>query len=289
MARKKLPVRSLVFTYENNAWEKAFIGKLRKLFPQATCIGYQHSTTTPNFLYYYLSGSRIDRDYVPDFVITNGDYPTAFLKRNNYPPDRVVTGGALRYRSGKPAGAIPSGSPTHNNRILITPPGIIDEAAELLEKVYEALGPVPGLDLQVKIHPFLPRARLEERLPAGLAGRIRYTDRPVHELLPEANLLVYSTTSTCIEALSCGVPVLKIRSEHRLDLDPLGDFQGSTPFISVATQPDDIRDAVLRMKELEPGEGDRETIRKIVLSIFGPVDEETYRKFTLQKSGTGVP
>ena len=81
-----------------------------------------------------------------------------------------------------------------------------------------------------------------------------------------------------------GIPVLKIKSEHRLDLDPLGDFQGSTPFIAVATQPEEIKDTILKMKELHLTESDKIVIQRIVKSIFGPANDETYHKFTLLKN-----
>jgi len=283
LSRKKIPVRTLIFTYENNAWEKAFIKKIRQLYPETTCIGYQHSTTTPNFLYYYVSKSPIDQKYIPDYVITNGEYPSSFLKGNNFPRDKIITGGALRYLSGKRTNTVPSGSLQHNNRILVTPPGIIDEAVELLEKVFEALKNNPELEILVKIHPFLSRTKLEERLPVDLSKKIRYATRPLYEILPAVNLLVYSTTSTCIEALSMGIPVLKIKSEHRLDLDPLGDFQGSTPFISVAAQPEDIKDTILKMKELNLTDVDKNVIQRVVLSIFGTVDDQTYMQFARLK------
>jgi len=284
LSREKVPIRTLIFTYENNAWEKAFIKKIRENYEETTSIGYQHSTLTPNYLYYYVSKSPIDQKYIPDYVITNGEYPTSFLTKNNFPHDRIITGGALRYQSGKQTPSIQLGSLQYNNRILVTPPGLIDEAVELLEKVFEALGTNPELEIFVKIHPFLSRTKLEEKLPPDLIKRIRYATRPLHEILPDANLLVYSTTSTCIEALSMGIPVLKIKSEHRLDLDPLGDFQGSTPFIAVATQPEEIKDTILKMKELHLTESDKIVIQRIVKSIFGPANDETYHKFTLLKN-----
>ncbi len=286
LSRKKIRIRSLIFTYENNAWEKAFIKKIRQCYPETTSIGYQHSTTTPNFLYYYVSNDPIDQKYIPDYVITNGEYSSSFFRANNFPRDKIITGGVLRYLSGKRTNTIPSGSLQHNNRILVTPPGIIDEAVELLEKLFEALKNNPELEILVKVHPFLSRAKLEERIPFALIKKIHYTTRPLQEILPDTNLLVYSTTSTCIEALSMGIPVLKIKSEHRLDLDPLGDFQGSTPFISVATQPEDIKDTILKMKELNLNDADKDAIRRIVLSIFGTVDDETYQQFTRSKDGT---
>ena len=284
LSKDKIPIRSLIFTYENNAWEKAFIKKIRENYKETTSIGYQHSTLTPNYLYYYVSKSPIDQKYIPDYVITNGEYPSSFLKKNNFPQERIITGGALRYLSGKQTNSIPSGSLQHNNRILVTPPGIIDEAVELLEKVFEALETNPELVISVKIHPFLSHTKLEEKLSPYLIKKIRYTTRPLHEVLPDANLLVYSTTSTCIEALSMGIPVLKIKSEHRLDLDPLGDFQGSTPFIAVATQPDEIKDTILKMKELHLTDSDKKVIQRVVMSIFGPVNDETYHQFTLLKN-----
>ncbi|HVN74457.1 MAG TPA: hypothetical protein VMT44_07690, partial [Methanoregula sp.] len=101
MAARQVPVKALIFTYENNAWEKALVKSLRECYPRAICTGYQHSTTTPNFLYYYLSRAGTEQKFLPDRIVTNGEYPASFLKQNNFPADRVVAGGALRYISGR--------------------------------------------------------------------------------------------------------------------------------------------------------------------------------------------
>ena len=283
LSRKNVLIRTFIFTFENNAWEKAFMKKLRQCYPETTIIGYQHSTITPNFLYYYVSTSPIDQRYIPDFVITNGEYPSSFLKENNFPRERIVTGGALRYNMGKKTNPVPPGSLFHNNRILITPPGIIDEAAEMLEKVFRALKDDHELELLVKIHPFVPRARIEAGLPDDIIHKIQYTTTPLREILPSAKVLVYSSTTTCIEALSLGIPVLTIKSETRLGLDPLENFHGMTPFISVANHVEDIEDAIFMMKELTMTKKDKEIIDRIVKDIFGEVTDETYRLFTQLK------
>lgn len=284
LSGENMPIRTFIYTYENNAWEKAFLKNLRRFFPGTTSIGYQHSTVTPNYLYHYLSRSPMDQRYVPDLVITSGNYPARFLRNNNYPEGRVLAGGALRYELFTKDLPVRTHVVPHNNRVLVALPIIIDESVEILGKILEATGDIPGIEVLVKLHPFLSQANLEKCLSAGLAKKIRFTPGTLREILPEVNVLVYSTTSSCIEALSFGIPVLKIRSERRLDMDPLGDFQGTSRFISAATQPNDIREELLRMSALEMTSTEREEIQGIIRDIFGKVDDGTYQLFTRLKS-----
>ena len=52
-------------------------------------------------------------------------------------------------------------------------------------------------------------------------AHFRFKSEPVEELLLVVDLLVYSLTVVCFEALARGIPVLSIVSETSIDLDDL--------------------------------------------------------------------
>jgi surface carbohydrate biosynthesis protein (TIGR04326 family) len=283
ISKKKIPIRTIIITHENNNWEKTLIHASHRFLPSTTIIGYQHSTVFINYLVYHLSTDEQKNGLLPDYIITNGKYPYNFLSKHGYPLKNLVIGGALRYISYTKSLPILSHLIKHNNRILITLPIIPDESAEILEKVFEAVKGNPELEILVKLHPFLSQASLEKILPAELTKKIQYINGSLYDILPTVNVLVYSTTSTCIEALSFGIPVLKIKSERRVDMDPLGDFQGTSRFISAATRPENIKEELLKMKALEITSREKEEIQNMIRDIFGPVNDETYMLFTRLK------
>ena len=152
-----------------------------------------------------------------------------------------------------------SSSPEERYTIL-TLPGVLDESVELLEKVCAALG-TGNRRVIAKVHPFIPVRRLERSVKTNVLERFEFTSKPLDEILPGADLLIYSTSSTCIDALSYGIPVLRVLSDRRLDIDPLLDFRGRTPYIGVATHPGEIAAMIhdLTLREFSDRENDERT------------------------------
>ena len=91
-------------------------------------------------------------------------------------------------------------------------------------------------------------------------------------------MLLYTSSTTCIEALSLGVPVLHIESDFTVDLDPL-DFRPDVS--SSARSGDDILKAVKEILARDQKESaERKAVwEEVVSEIFGPVDESVFDLF----------
>jgi hypothetical protein len=277
-------IRSFILLHENYSFEKAIIEGFRSVDDRITMIGYQHSTVTSNHISYCISQINADKTFLPDLIITNGTFPREVLIRNNYPSDIVVVGGALRYigKSGTQQSSrhVPAGK--DGKYIILTLPGVLDESVEIIEKVYEALHS-DSRRVIVKIHPFIPEDRLAQSVKRTILNRFEFTGEPLERILPDAALLIYSTSSTCVDALSCGIPVLRVLSDRRLDIDPLLDFRTRTPYIGVATHPHEIDKMMEKLTAREFSLLEQKELAEIVRSIFGPVTSETYTLFTFLK------
>ncbi|HUK37616.1 MAG TPA: hypothetical protein VLV30_00715 [Methanomicrobiales archaeon] len=276
----------LVLLHENYSWEKAFLHALRTWHPATTVIGYLHTSVSEFFLMHQLPASSPDLAYLPDIVNTNGPVASQLLAGWNYPKERLVTAGALRYASLAKVGAGPARSNGgEKGTVLVALPIDPDEAAELLEMAHEALAKDPSLTLACKLHPFLPIERLERLVGPEVLGRIRVTTDPLGALLPATAVLVYSTSSSCMDALAVGVPVLKIVSGRRLDIDPVAAYRGQTPYIRAARTADEIASGVRGLigRRFSPEERDR--LRGIMAGFFAPVTDATYDAFAVRKDG----
>jgi hypothetical protein len=281
LRRREIHPDILVLLHENYSWEKAFIHGLRASFPSMRIHGYLHTTPSKYFLMHLLPESSPDFTYLPDLIITNGPRTSEFLLAGNYPRERVITGGALRYVSlTERASGYPPGDGEVPRTILVALPIDLDESVEILDKVSEALARSPGLVVSCKPHPFLALDRLFRAVDPEVFQRILLTQDPLDSLLAGTGVLVYSTSSSCMDALAMGVPVLKIVSERRLDIDPVGDCRGRTPYVRAARNPEEIASEVrnLAMRTFTPEE--RRQLAEIVAGIFARVTEETYAAFT---------
>jgi surface carbohydrate biosynthesis protein (TIGR04326 family) len=234
---------------------------------------------------HYLPENSPDLGYLPDSVITNGQLAARFLTSRNYPEGKVITGGALRYSAIlKRALASPRPGSPPPGAVLVTLPIEADESVELLDKVYEALAGDTGITIWCKPHPFLPPDLLARSLPGEVMSRVQFTRDPLDSLLPGMGAVIYSTSISCIDALVMGVPVLKILSERRIDIDPVGEFQGKTPFIHTARTPAEISREVHAILGLKFTADERSRLAGLIGEIFSPVTDETYAAFTIKKT-----
>lgn len=276
LSREQCRIRTFILQHENYSFEKAMIEGFRHDLPATTTTGYQHSTVTSNHISYCLARDRSDVSFLPDLIVTNGTYPRDLLIRNNYPSERLVVGGALRYA---PHTGSPAASSEGEKFLLLTLPGVLDESVEMLEKVCAATG-IGDIKVVVKAHPFVSLDRLRRSVQPEVLRRFEFSSKPVPALLPDASLLIYSASSTCIEALAFQVPVLRILSDRRLDIDPLREVRGRTPFIGVATHPDGIGTHARQLTGRVFSEEERAECTRIVHSLLGVVSGETYDAFT---------
>ncbi len=92
-------------------------------------------------------------------------------------------------------------------------------------------------------------------------------------------MLIYTSSTTCFEALALGVPVIHVESDYIVDTDPL-DF---LPKIRMsARSPQDIRSRVeeLESKDRKKRSAEKKEWKKAVREVFEPVTDETYYLFS---------
>ena len=272
------PIGVFIHTYENHVWEKAYCIALREFYPLTKTIGYQHATVSKMHLNYFFSKDELSILPLPDKVITNGKYVERLFKESGYDPKKTICGGAIRY-----AGMLNKrrntvvGKNTSRPVILVTPSIDKSESTELVWKVLAAFTEVKNYRIILKFHPVLPYHSIAKDLGI-LPKHFIVSDKPIGELLEEADVLLYTSSTTCIEALSLGVPVLHIESDFIIGLDPL-DF--SPDIRRSAKNKDEIvrmTREILEIDEKELSE-QRAIWKEAVSEVFEPVDEGVFGLF----------
>lgn len=159
--------------------------------------------------------------------------------------------------------------------VLVAMPYSRDLTQELLIGLFDAFkdSTEERVRFILKFHPVTPSEGLVIQLPA----HFHVTDEPISELLKEADLVIYSSSSVGLEALLGCVPVVRYRSAHIVDLDPLDAFDEG--IVKSCSEKDMKRIVLSALKE-----GGNYLAQQSALGtgslkkFFSPVDEDAWRQ-----------
>ena len=210
-------------TFENHIWEKALYLGMRQFDVADELIGYQHTTLNWNYHCYSPKAFELQTSVLPDQVICTGSVWAEELLRRGYKSVRI--GGALRFDP-LPTMVDPSYRDNDKSIILVTSNAGENLTLEVLRNIYLAFGKDTDKRIWIKIHPHLhiDDTHYDSVFNGQIPQHFRIVEESVSKLLPQVDLLIYSSTSVCLEALSMGIPVLSVVPETFIDLDDLRMF-----------------------------------------------------------------
>lgn len=221
--RQGLNIRSVFHLYEGMRWERVLCLAIREFFPQAVVTGYAHSSFCWMKLDHFYSSYEAGLIPIPDRLLANGPRYIEVFKSAGFDESRLVEVGAFRYRylyepapaQGRPRSR--QGRPT----ILVALPIQANAGSELAWQAIEALRDCPEYSVLIKCHPVTPAHLLDGDLERALPAHFSFTELPMDALWDKVDLLLYSNSTVCLEALATGVPVVNVSSELVIDMDPL--------------------------------------------------------------------
>lgn len=193
----------VAWPWENHGWERQFCRAARPL--GVPTLGYQHTVIGPYQINYSTATNHDGLNSIPDLVVSNGPAYRDELVAWGIPAERVVIGGALRF---KPfAGSLydPEGP-------VFIPLSAIPMAARQQVTAAAAIAQT-GRKVLVKEHPMYP-------LDFADAPNLSRTDVPLQEQTGLSAVL-YSTGTSALEALLAGVPAFRLMLEDRIAIDVL--------------------------------------------------------------------
>jgi surface carbohydrate biosynthesis protein (TIGR04326 family) len=234
-------------------------------------------------LNYFFSESEASQMPFPDRIITSGRYDEEVFIKDGFPRAKVKRGGAIRYgylfNSAIKGNKAPEGD---KPLILITTSISEMEAIELILQAKSALAEKHGYRIIIKCHPFMPFSRIQKDLNLELPAHFSISSNKFDELIKDANVLIYSGSTTCIEAISHRVPVIHMGSEFRIDLDQLEFDKKIKPSLQDWEDlPQNIEKAIA-MKSAEKSEMHKRW-QKAMDYLFCKVDDSVYALFTRPK------
>jgi hypothetical protein len=135
-----------------------------------------------------------------------------------------------------------------------------------------------GVEVVMKCHPSMPYRNFQHLMRTSMPGHVQLSDEPITVLILKSSLMVYTGSMVSVQALAAGLPVVHLRSEFDLDLDPLG----AVPDVRLeATGLEDMRKQVkwLLANRSEYIAQHQDRWATLVGEIYGPVTDEAIKAF----------
>jgi hypothetical protein len=279
-AEMGLAINRFIYVYENQPLERALVWEVRRSFPGASLVGYQHARVPRLMLNFYLAPGGEDKAPLPDRIVTVGRHTASLLASGGYRADQVKVGGALQMQELVGSRFKTVGPPTSVSgiTILVACSDSQEEASELAYMATHLSGEGEGVRVVLKCHPRMPFHRVCGSLDIHLPNHVTVSNEPILELMARSSLMVYSGSTVCIQALALGLPVIHLRPRFDFDLDPLETAPDTR---LEATGLEELREKVrwLLHHRVQYVEQHREEWDRLVEEMYGPVTEDTIRAF----------
>jgi hypothetical protein len=273
------PITHFIYSFENHAFEKMMILALRERSPGTRIIGYQHGGISRMLLNYFLAEGEASTIPLPDRILTTGKETRRVLTGEGHiPPGVVETSCALRYEYLQ---EMPLRLRGNGGNLFVPLPVDSEAARAVLDILVQAVGDRSDYAVRLKHHPLVTREDIigvgeGKRLPRHITCEGEGTT--TRDLLSWSDVVLYTQTTTCIEALMLGIPVVFLDIFTMYDADYI---LKEIPFRWVADDPESLCRALSLIRGLADADFTTRQAEGVAYakSFFAPVDEASLEKF----------
>ncbi|KGF71932.1 hypothetical protein DO97_14360 [Neosynechococcus sphagnicola sy1] len=250
LATRNMQPRQIIHTCEGHSWEQALAWSVRHYLPHTAIVGYDNGNFSRLALCLYPAAHELGLRPLPDRIVAGGSLFQHLLIAEGFPKEKVVRGCALRHAYLWADPAAVKAHPPCRLRILVATSIGLGDSVELVSKAVQAFGADPNVTVMIKCHPLVDWGQVARyaRIPASQT-QIQVVNTPISQLLPTVDILLYTYTLVCYEALQYGVKPIFVRSENFLNLNPL---EAAPDIHWVATTPTDLQARVQQISQMPP-------------------------------------
>ncbi|MDR4508746.1 MAG: hypothetical protein MRJ65_11025 [Candidatus Brocadiaceae bacterium] len=291
LSQENYAIESFIYTYENMFPEKPLSYAVKKYFPDAKAIGFQHSVLYPLQLCLYPAPLEWEVMPLPDRIVFSGKFFSDIYLEHGAPQERLAQGPALRFKNiistfevddvNSPSEGLQKG------KILIAFPLAYPDALELATKSARAIGKVDSfgdLTVGLKTHPMMP---LNQRNTIHSCFHntkycIEFIETSIDEILHSFSVLITMASGVVFDAIARGVPVIRVGRSTSLNFDP-ADFIKNNPYNFTSQDVEELSAMIYRLLQID----DKERLKylafgkQFVKESFNPVTEEFLSSFVV--------
>lgn len=212
LKEKGVKIKRIINWFENQSIDHGFNIGFREFYPEANLIGYIGSPLCNNYLSQYPTEQERICKVIPEEVNVIGKGYVNMVKE--FCPDlRVRAAPAFRFTG------------VWNKRrynpdkdkfiVLIALPILVDESNEIIDNVIEIARSIKieNCFFQIKPHPAQNVEALKNKWAEKLMPKFEFITGDFNLCVEKANVLISSTSSSCLETLAKGIPVIIVASK----------------------------------------------------------------------------
>jgi hypothetical protein len=278
LKESNVDLQLLIDWNENQPIDKGLIRGMKDFYPNVKTKGYQGYIVSTDFNFYIIpTDFEIQNKVIPDEIVVIGDSLQKQVNRFSNQV-KVSTGPAFRfsnvYKEYKREAKI------HKKIMLALPIGLI-EAMDIMNLSIEVLRELSDdIQIQIKPHPLLSIDKLKKMLAPKWLDNYKIVDGDFNELVNQVDILIGSSSSSLLETLSRGIPVIIIVSQNGIMQNPIPNSINKRIWSLVKT---DAELAKHIDRFICPSTEDRDKFQHIAKEVrrnyFEPVTKELVLKF----------
>jgi len=215
LSEKRVSLDLVVDWNENQIIDRALNLAVRKFYPNTCVVGYQGFIVSEHYISHEPTSCEVEAGTVPDKLCVV-DEKLIQRKKKFCPTVHVETAPAFRFQS------LLNHSPFgHEEKrvILVALTMNLDMCRRMLQLCMSV--DYKGFEFHLKPHPAVDVHSLTKAIPEALDERFVITTSSLYSIFPKASLLISSDSSSCYEAVYCGVPVVIVGNLSGPTTNPL--------------------------------------------------------------------
>jgi hypothetical protein len=262
----KLEVKTIVTTFEGQAWERLVFSFARANNSNIKCIGYLNATV---FEFQHSIRRSLLQTYDPDVILTPGTISKEDLEgvygqntlievlgSNHFQKNDLIQARKLKVKT-----------------CLVAPEGVFSECNVMFEYSFECAFQNPDINFIWRLHPrlnfndFLKRNSKFKKLPPN----ITLSSNSLEDDIYSSTHIIYRGSTVVIASISLGLIPIYLQIKDELSIDPLYNCQHGRLIVKKASD-------LIKAMQVNHNDSTIKYLLDYGRSFFVPFDEKVFKK-----------
>ncbi len=271
-------LRLVIDWFENQVIDRGWNVGFRRFFPDVKTMGYQGFIASTHYLCMYPTKGEKDSRVISHKVAVIGKGLAQSASR--FCPDLdVCIAPAFRFQHvWQKRKYLPA---VDKHTVLVALPIMINEAVHVLKLLAHAVNErIDNARFWIKPHPTASQTQIQGAFGAAWPEHFEFVGGDFSDCVEKSNLLISSASSSCMETLAKGIPVIVIGNNYGLTQNPIPETIIDDIWRLCYT-PQEIADAIqfYKNRSREKIKEHEEVGKRIREEYFEPVTREGVREF----------